>query len=74
MVVDGVFSELTTRDNSLRFNRRFKEGEQYLQYLQAQRKYLTLLERYNPGANMGEEERVRLTARRVGLELPDDEP
>lgn len=32
--------------------------------------YATLLERYNPGANMEEEERVHLTARRVGMELP----
>ena len=32
--------------------------------------YATLLERYNPGADMTEEERVRLTARRVGMELP----
>lgn len=49
---------------------RLQEGEQYVQYLRAQRMYTTLLERYNPGMNMGEEERVRLTARRVGMELP----
>lgn len=31
-----------------------------------------LLERYNPGvgSEMGEEERVRLSARRVGVEVP----
>lgn len=46
------------------------EAEQIMQYLRAQRQYVTLLERYNPGANMDEEERVRLTARRVGMELP----
>ncbi|KLJ10115.1 hypothetical protein EMPG_14500 [Blastomyces silverae] len=46
------------------------EAEQFTQYLRAQREYVTLLERYNPGANMDEEERVRLTARRVGMELP----
>ncbi|OJD17816.1 hypothetical protein AJ78_02115 [Emergomyces pasteurianus Ep9510] len=46
------------------------EAEQFTQYLRAQREYITLLERYNPGANMDEEERVRLTARRVGMELP----
>lgn len=34
--------------------------------------YATLLERYNPGMNMDEEERVRLTARRVGMELPEE--
>ena len=32
--------------------------------------YATLLERYNPGMNMDEEERVMLTARRVGMDLP----
>lgn len=41
-----------------------------MQYLQAQRKYTTLVERYNPGMNLDEEERVRLTARRVGMEMP----
>jgi hypothetical protein len=46
------------------------QAEQYLAYLQAQRTYVTLLERYNPGMGMDEEERVRLTARRVGMDLP----
>lgn len=33
--------------------------------------YTTLLERYNPGMSLEEEgERVRLTARRVGMEMP----
>lgn len=52
--------------------RRFEEAEQYLHYLVAQRMYTTLLERYNPGMNMTEEDRVRLTARRVGMDIPDD--
>ncbi|KAM3553486.1 hypothetical protein ARSEF4850_006894 [Beauveria asiatica] len=39
-------------------------------YLRAQRTYATLLERYNPGMGMDETERVRLTARRVGMDLP----
>lgn len=34
--------------------------------------YATLLERYNPGMEMDEEERVRLTARRVGMDLPEE--
>ncbi|CAK7205851.1 hypothetical protein SEUCBS139899_008630 [Sporothrix eucalyptigena] len=47
-------------------------GEQYLTYLQAQRMHTTLLERYNPNlaGNMDEAERIRLTARRVGMDLP----
>ncbi|TKA77075.1 hypothetical protein B0A49_07485 [Cryomyces minteri] len=46
---------------------RLEEAEQYVQYIRAQRMYATLIERYNPGMNMGEEERVRLTARRDGI-------
>lgn len=36
--------------------------------------YSTLLERYNPGIGsvMDEDERVRQTARRVGMDLPDE--
>lgn len=50
-----------------------QEGEQFVAYVQAQRQYLSLIERYNPGMNMDEEERVRLSARRVGMNLPIDE-
>ncbi|KAK7991676.1 hypothetical protein PG996_013305 [Apiospora saccharicola] len=46
------------------------QTEQFLKYLQAQRQYVTLIERYNPGMGMDEEERTRLTARRVGMDLP----
>ncbi|KAF1845229.1 uncharacterized protein K460DRAFT_355071 [Cucurbitaria berberidis CBS 394.84] len=46
------------------------QAEQFIQYVQAQRTYATLLERYNPGMGMSEEERVRLSARRVGMNLP----
>ncbi|KAF2153836.1 hypothetical protein K461DRAFT_292546 [Myriangium duriaei CBS 260.36] len=46
------------------------ELEQFVQYARAQRMYTTLLERYNPGMNMNEEDRVRLTARQVGMDLP----
>ncbi len=49
-----------------------EEAEQYIQYAKAQRMYATLLERYNPGMGMDEEERVRLTARRVGMDLPEE--
>lgn len=49
---------------------RAQEAEQFLQFAVQQRIYSTLVERYNPGMNMDEEERVRLTARRVGMELP----
>ncbi|KAL2409271.1 hypothetical protein ABEF95_012623 [Exophiala dermatitidis] len=49
---------------------RRQEVEQLVAYLRAQRMYGTLLQRYNPGMGMDEEERVRLTARRVGMEMP----
>lgn len=29
-----------------------------------------MIERYNPGMGMSEEERVRLSARRVGMNMP----
>ncbi|KAI4231396.1 MAG: hypothetical protein LQ349_005634 [Xanthoria aureola] len=48
------------------------QAEQYVHYAKAQRMYTTLLEKYNPGMEMDEEERVRLTARRVGMDLPDE--
>ncbi|OAA51690.1 Complex 1 LYR protein [Metarhizium rileyi] len=47
------------------------EAEQLIAYLRSQRLYLTLIERYNPGMDMDEEERVRLTARRVGMDMPE---
>lgn len=50
---------------------RIQEAEQLAQYARAQRTYTTLLERYNPGMHMDEEDRIRLTARRVGLDLPE---
>lgn len=46
------------------------EAEQLVAYLRSQRLYVSLLERYNPGMDMDEEERVRLSARRVGVNLP----
>lgn len=46
-------------------------AEQLVAYLKSQRQYATLLERYNPGMDMSDTERVRLTARRVGMDLPE---
>ena len=51
---------------------RAETAEQAVAYLQSQRQYATLLERYNPGMDMDEEERVRLTAKRVGMDLPEE--
>ncbi|KAI9770440.1 MAG: hypothetical protein M1840_003326 [Geoglossum simile] len=52
-----------------------QQAQQFLHYVRAQRMYATLLERYNPSLameHMADEERVRLTARRVGLGLPEE--
>lgn len=58
----------TTEELSLRI----QEAEQLAKYARAQRTYSALLERYNPGMNLDEEERIRLTARRVGMDLPEE--
>ncbi|KAJ5498008.1 hypothetical protein N7453_007059 [Penicillium expansum] len=50
---------------------RVQEADQFAQYARAQRVYAELLERYNPGMSMDEEEKIRLTARRVGFDLPE---
>lgn len=49
---------------------RLEEAWQFTEYVRAQGTYMELLERYNPGEEMDEQERVRLTARRVGMDLP----
>jgi len=52
--------------------RRIAEGNDVLLFLRSQRTYKTLLERYNPSVGIEQDEKVRRTARRVGLELPED--
>ncbi|KAH8422633.1 LYR motif-containing protein [Aspergillus melleus] len=49
---------------------RLQEAEQMALYARAQRTYAALVERYNPGMTMDEKEKIRLTARRVGWDLP----
>ncbi|KAI0069049.1 hypothetical protein BV25DRAFT_1817987 [Artomyces pyxidatus] len=47
-------------------------------FLQSQRQYKALLDRYNPLIDLTGEERIEATARRVGLNMPvvptDDKP
>ncbi|KAG7821703.1 hypothetical protein KL919_000610 [Ogataea angusta] len=40
-------------------------------FVKSQREYVELLERYNPGISMKQTDKVRKTARRVGLEVPE---
>ncbi|KAI9371511.1 ras guanine nucleotide exchange factor domain-containing protein [Aspergillus egyptiacus] len=61
----------TSSEETEVLQRRIQQAEQFAQYAKAQRSYALLVDRYNPGSLMDEEERVRLTARRVGLDLPD---
>ncbi|RMZ85241.1 hypothetical protein DV738_g339, partial [Chaetothyriales sp. CBS 135597] len=51
---------------------RRQEAEQFVQFLKAQRTYGELLLRYNPGSGMDQDERIRLSARRVGMNLPKE--
>ncbi|KIX02160.1 uncharacterized protein Z518_08099 [Rhinocladiella mackenziei CBS 650.93] len=64
------FSQIPANSSEEYMLARRQEVEQFVAYLRAQRMYGTLLARYNPGMGMDEEERVRLTARRVGMEMP----
>ncbi|KAK9367362.1 hypothetical protein V1509DRAFT_627105 [Lipomyces kononenkoae] len=57
----GKEAEMKTRD-----------AIEILTYLRSQRTYKTLLDKYNPTSTLEDHERIRLTARRVGLELPKD--
>ncbi len=41
------------------------------QFLKQQRIYQTLLERYNPGTDFNQQDHVKRTANRVGLQIPD---
>ncbi|PLB46714.1 hypothetical protein P170DRAFT_511401 [Aspergillus steynii IBT 23096] len=61
-------TETQTHDEAL--HHRLQEAEQMALYARAQRSYAVLVERYNPGMTMDEKERIRLTARRVGWDLP----
>ncbi|KAI0903775.1 hypothetical protein F4824DRAFT_463761 [Ustulina deusta] len=60
------FSNDASQENAI------SQAEQLIHYLRAQRQYATLLERYNPGMSMEEEDRIKLTARRVGMDLPKE--
>lgn len=46
------------------------DASELLLFLKSQRTYTELLERYNPGSTMTQAERTRLTARRVGYNMP----
>lgn len=45
--------------------------QQMVRYLEAQRSYIELLERYNAGLLEGNQDRIRRAARRVGLDIAE---
>ncbi|PWN47492.1 hypothetical protein IE53DRAFT_390365 [Violaceomyces palustris] len=49
-----------------------RELEDLVTFLKGKRVHAELLERYNPTHGMTEQERVRATARRVGLDVPKE--
>lgn len=49
-----------------------QHAQDVLLFWRSQRTHRMLLERYNPAAGMEVDEKIRLSARRVGLELPKD--
>lgn len=49
-----------------------KHVQDVANFLSYQRTYQELIKRYNPGLTMTQEDNVRKTAHRVGLEIPDN--
>ena len=67
-----IRTTFSTSSSPAPISQQLEEGQHFIQYAKAQRLYTTLLERYNPGMSMDEEERVRLTMRRVGMDMPEE--
>ncbi|KAK6541302.1 hypothetical protein TWF694_008655 [Orbilia ellipsospora] len=63
-----AFKETGQRENIPR-NAIAVHLHQTVKYLRAQRSYVELLERYNSGAHEDNQDMVRRTARRVGLDI-----
>ncbi|KAG6820093.1 hypothetical protein H0H93_005405 [Arthromyces matolae] len=48
----------------------FQDLQNALLFLKSQREYKVLIDRYNPLVDLTAEERIKATARRVGLDMP----
>jgi len=70
--IRGSFAADGAGAGAAQVDRQLAEAEQFVRYARAQRLYATLLDRYNPGLGMSEEERHRLSVRRVGMSLPEE--
>ncbi|KAJ3485039.1 hypothetical protein NLI96_g5238 [Meripilus lineatus] len=63
----SIFSARRKPEEQSQFDR---DMENVVTFMRSQRMHRTLLERYNPLHDMSVEERVKATARRVGLDMP----
>ncbi|KAL9712650.1 hypothetical protein Ac2012v2_003887 [Leucoagaricus gongylophorus] len=48
-----------------------QDADNALQFLRSQREHQVLVQRYNPLTSLTEQERIRKTANRVGLDVPE---
>ncbi|EMD41030.1 hypothetical protein CERSUDRAFT_131508 [Gelatoporia subvermispora B] len=62
-----IFEDSLQGTKSDRFE---KEARDAITFLRSQRVYKELLDRYNPLHDLTTEERIKATARRVGLDMP----
>ncbi|RKF59085.1 hypothetical protein OnM2_063053 [Erysiphe neolycopersici] len=69
-LVKRIRSSLTSSSSPNKNISTLQQAEQFLQYLRAQNTYVSLLNKYNSNTGMDQSEKIRLTARRVGMELP----
>ncbi|KAL7924213.1 hypothetical protein ACQKWADRAFT_287621 [Trichoderma austrokoningii] len=68
--IRSSFTETSSASSTHDAEHQAQLAHQAVTYLRAQRMYVALVERYNPGMEMPQDERIRLTARRVGMDLP----
>ncbi|KAK7204891.1 hypothetical protein BZA70DRAFT_280260 [Myxozyma melibiosi] len=71
-VMREQFRSLESSAEQDKLSQKARDASEILLYLRSQRTYKALLDKYNPTATLEDHERIRLTARRVGLELPKD--
>ncbi|KAL5488324.1 hypothetical protein ACEPAI_6432 [Sanghuangporus weigelae] len=68
----SIFDEQCSSSSSKDSEKLFRDMRNATTFLRAQRIHKELLDRYNPLHDMTQEERVKATANRVGLNTPID--
>lgn len=66
----SIIKEIVLEKEANKMN--LKHMENIKTFLNSQRVYTELIERYNPGLTMDQEDKVRRTANRVGLAVPEN--